>query len=373
MNIFLTGATGYIGQALVRQLRGRGWSVTTLVREPSGAAAQWLTGMGCRLVRGDVTRPDGLAQAMAGADVLIHNAGVYELGSDRALRVRMQAANVQGTDHVLAAAHSAGVPRSVYVSTVWALGPSGTGQADESHPHDGRYRTPYERSKVEAHQVALRWRERGLPLAIAMPNAVIGANDHSVWGYFLRLYLLGWLPPMAWARRSVYGLVDVEALASGIALMAERAPMGEDYLFCGPPQSVGAVFDHWGRHPGGWKRRLWMPAWFMRLQFMSMEPLQRMLGLPAFMSRETVDASSVHLNYSAAKAQRELGWQHPGAAAMWDRVITEERALMQDRHGFLAKLRHQAVASLEASQPGPSTPPAARVGPRAEQALGRRR
>ncbi|MFZ2824447.1 SDR family NAD(P)-dependent oxidoreductase [Hydrogenophaga sp.] len=362
MNIFLTGATGYIGQALVRQLRGRGWSVTALVREPSGAAAQWLTGMGCRLVRGDVTRPEGLAQAMAGADVLIHNAGVYELGSNRALRERMQAANVQGTEHVLAAAHAAGVPRTVYVSTVWALGRTGAGQADERHQHDGRYLTPYERSKVEAHQVALRWRERGLPLAIAMPNAVIGANDHSVWGYFLRLYLLGWMPPMAWARHSIFALVDVEALVRGMALMAERAPMGEDYLFCGPPQSTGAVFDHWGRHPGGWKRRVWVPAWFMRFQFMSMEPLLRMLGLPAFMSRETVDVASVHLNYSSAKAQRELGWQHPSATAMWDRVITEERALMQGRQGILGKLRHQAVTGQGAARPGPSAQPTARVG-----------
>lgn len=346
MNIFLTGATGYIGQALVRRLRDRGWSVTALVRDPAGAAGQWLARMGCRLVRGDVTRPDGLAQAMAGADVVIHNAGVYELGTDRALRERMQAVNVLGTDHVLGAALAAAVPRTVYVSTVWALGGSGEGPADERRHHDGHYRTPYERSKAEAHHRALAWRQRGLPLAIAMPNAVIGANDHSVWGYFLRLYLLGLLPPMAWARDTVYAMVDVEALADGIALMAERSPMGEDYLFCGPPQSVGAVFGHWGRHPGGSKRRLWLPAWFMRLQFVFMEPLQRAFGLPAFMSRETVNASGVSLHYSSAKARRELGWQHPSATALWDRVIAEERALMRCRHGTLGKLRHQAVASV---------------------------
>jgi dihydroflavonol-4-reductase len=345
MNIFLTGATGFIGQALVRALRRRGWAVTALVRDPTGQPAQWLTGMGCRLVQGDVTEPRGLVEAMAGADAVIHNAGVYELGANPQQRQRMQVAHVQGTEHVLGAALAAQVPRTVYVSTVWALGGSGEGQADESQRHDGHYFTPYEQSKAEAHQVALRWRERGLPLCIAMPNAVVGANDHSVWGYFLRLYLLGLMPPMAWGRDVVYALVDVDALAEGIALAAERAAMGEDYLFCGPAQSVGAVFDHWARHPGGWKRRVWLPRWLMRLQFLFMEPLLRALGLPAFFSRETVDVTRVPLNYSAAKAQRELGWRHPTAAAMWDRVINEERVQMAARGGLLARLRHQAAGA----------------------------
>ncbi|MEZ5646505.1 MAG: NAD-dependent epimerase/dehydratase family protein [Burkholderiaceae bacterium] len=364
MNIFLTGATGFIGQNLVRQLRGQGWNVTALVRDPAGEPAQWLTAMGCRLARGDVAQAESLAQTLAGTDVLIHNAGVYELGATREQRSRMQVANVQGTDRILQAAHAAAVPRTVYVSTVWALGGSGNRVANETRHHGGHYLSPYEKSKAEAHQIALRWRERGLPLAIAMPNAVIGANDHSVWGYFLRLYLLHLLPPMAWARDTVYTLVDVEALAEGLARMAEQAPMGEDYLFCGPPQSIGAVFDQWGRHPGGFRHRVWLPHGLMRLQFMFMEPLQRALGIPAFMSRETVDATTVHLNYSAAKAQRELGWRHPTATAMWDRVIGQELALMQGRRGLLGKLRHQPVAIGRANHQEPLGQPASSAGSR---------
>ena len=62
MQIFLTGATGFVGQALVR--------------DEGSAAARWLAGKGCVLVRGDVTQAEGLAAAMAGADVVLHNAGV---------------------------------------------------------------------------------------------------------------------------------------------------------------------------------------------------------------------------------------------------------------------------------------------------------
>ena len=79
MRIFLTGSTGFIGQSLVRAMRRRDWAVQVLVRDQKGTAAQWLSDQGCTLVSGDVTRPEGLAKAMAGADAVVHAAGVYEL------------------------------------------------------------------------------------------------------------------------------------------------------------------------------------------------------------------------------------------------------------------------------------------------------
>lgn len=87
-----------------------------------------------------------------------------------------------------------------------------------------------------------------------MPSAEVGANDHSLFGHFLRLYPLGRVPPMAWGRAMVCAMVDVLALAEGIAPAVERAPVGEAYPFCGPPQTIGAVVGHWGRHRGAWHR-----------------------------------------------------------------------------------------------------------------------
>ncbi len=348
MKVFLTGATGFIGQALVRTMRGRGWAIHALVRDTQSAPARWLAQQGCTLVPGDVTRVEGLAAAMAGMDVVLHNAGVYEFGADAATRLRMQQVNVNGTDHVLGAALQASVPRTVYVSSVVALGASGyapepAAVKDETHRHDGRYLTPYERSKAEAHQAALAWRATGLPLVIAMPNAVVGANDHSGFGYFLRMHLRGIMPPMAFGGDATYAFVDVHALAEGMCLAVDKAPIGEDYIFSGEPLTLGGMFVKFARYPGGMKVRLYLPRWFMRPQMMLLEPLQRALGLPAFMSRDTVDASRGHLNYSAAKARRELGWTHPGSDAMWEQIITRERELMGMRRGLLNKLRHQSV------------------------------
>lgn len=348
MKVFLTGGTGFIGHAIVRTMRARGWEVHALVRDVKSAPSRWLAEKGCTLVAGDVTRREGLAEAMAGMDVVMHNAGVYELGADAATRERMQQVNVNGTDHVLGAAMQTGVPRTVYVSSVVALGASGyapesAAVKDETHRPDGRHLTPYNRSKAEAHRVALAWRAKGLPLVIAMPNAVAGANDHSVFGYFLRLHLLRAMPPMAFGGDATLGVVDVLALAEGLCLAAEKAPAGEDYIFSGAPIAISAMFEQFARYPGGMKVRLWLPRWFMRPQMLLLEPLQRAAGLPAFLSRDTVDQSQGHFNYSSAKAHRELGWTHPGVDEMWDRIIRRERELMAQRRGFLNRLRHQSV------------------------------
>jgi len=141
---------------------------------------------------------------------------------------------VQGTDNVLGAALEAGIERTVYVSTVWTLGPSGTlpqssVSRDESQRHSGQYLAPYERSKAEAHKVALAYREKGLPLVIAMPNGVFGANDHSTFGYFLRMHLLGLMAPVGFGRDAVLSLVDatlVHASMDGlVGILAGRTPI----------------------------------------------------------------------------------------------------------------------------------------------------
>ena len=351
MKVFLTGATGFIGQHLVRKMRLRGWEIHALVRDLTSPAALWLTQQGCVLVPGDVTRSEGLVKAMAGSDLVIHNAGIYEFGANAATQSRMQQANVVGTDLVLGAAMQAAVPRTLYVSSVVALGSSGYAPhpaevRDETHLPDGRHTTPYARTKAEAHQVALAWRAKGLPLIIAMPNAVVGANDHSIFGYFLRLYLLGGMPPMTFGGDCTVAPVDVLALAEGLCLAAERAPIGQDYLFCGNAMTFNELFGHFARHPGGMKVRLVLPRWLMRPQMWLLEPLQRALGLPPFLSRDTVDASRGHLNYSSAKAQRELGWTHPSIKEMWDRIIECERRLMSQRSGFLNRLKHQSVLNI---------------------------
>jgi nucleoside-diphosphate-sugar epimerase len=285
MRVFLTGATGFIGQVLAKTVIQRGWQLDALVRRTDGAGARWLASQGATLTPGDVTQRESMREAMAHADLVIHNAGVYEFGADAALRRRMASANVDGTRHTLGLALELKVPRTLYVSTVWATGATGPEPCDEHYVRRFPFVNAYEESKSHAHEAALQCRQQGLPLVIVMPNGVVGPNDHSVFGYLLRMYLLRLLPPMAWSPESIYSLVDVEALAEGIALAAEKAADGDDYLLCGEPASLRQMFDLWRAHPGGFAPAIWLPPWLMKLQFAPLEPILRAAGPPACRGR----------------------------------------------------------------------------------------
>ena len=119
--------------------------------------------------------------------------------------------------------------------------------------------------------------------------------------------------------------------------------MGEDYLFCGEARPLRDLYDLWGRETGKLTPRVYAPRPVTRLAMALLEPLERAAGLPAFLSRELIDNSRAHWNYSSAKAERDLGWRHPAFADMWPPIVRRERDLMARRSGFLNKLRLQPV------------------------------
>ena len=341
MKVFLTGGTGFIGQPLTRQLIEQGWQVTVLVRSPEAPAARALTRLGAICLPGDITQRESMRPGMSGADLVIHNAGQYELGLAGAAVQGMQAINVLGTDNTLGLALELGIPRCLYISTVQYYGESGPSPRDESYQRSAPCRTTYERTKTEAHQLAIQYQARGLPLIIACPNGVIGPNDYSSWGYYLRMYINRLLPPISPCPDSVFSLVQVDDLARGLCLAAQKGRTGETYLFCGEPKSLREHIACWHEKPGAFKVRFWLPAWMAKLMFWPLEPFQRAAGLPAFMSREMVAASATNYNYSSQKAMVELGWSYQDARSMWHSTITGELELLKKRRksSLLARLK----------------------------------
>src|SRR5215216_2186067 len=104
MKVFLTGGTGFIGQPLTKALLARGWDVIVLVRKLDSPEARALTRMGAQCVRGDVIDRESMRFGMTGADVVIHNAGWFELGIPNGAQSIMHSINVTGTDNVLSLA-----------------------------------------------------------------------------------------------------------------------------------------------------------------------------------------------------------------------------------------------------------------------------
>lgn len=341
MQIFLTGGTGFIGQGLTRSLLERGWKVTALVRRPESPTARRLAEIGARLVAGDVTDRASMRAGMAGADLVLHNAGAYELGLTAAAKERLTAINLTGTANTLGLALELGVPRTLYVSTVLAFGDTGRIERDETFERQAPCRTHYELTKTEAHHIAQALREKGLGLITVCPGGVIGVNDHSSWGYFLRLYINGWMPPVAWSPETIFAFVDVRDLVEGIVLAAEKGRLGETYLFTGEAATLRQTLAYWQSRPGRFRVWMWLPPGLAGLSMAPLEPVQRWLGLPAFLSRETVATGCTDLYHSSAKAQRELGWSHRSARQMWEDALDGELELLRERRGesLLARLK----------------------------------
>ncbi len=331
MKVFLTGGTGFIGHPLTAALLKRGWDITALVRDPHRPQAQALGKLGAQLIKGDVTDRESMRVAMTGADIVIHNAGQYEYGLNNAGKQRMHAVNIIGTENVLSLAHELHIPRVVYVSTVQIFGESGIQPRDETFTRQFPCRTEYERSKTDAHEIAIQYQRRGLPLVIACPNGVIGANDHSAWGYFLRLYINRIMPPAGWSPKTIHALAYKDDIAEGIALAAEKGRIGEMYIFSGEARPFREHTDYWLQRPGAFKTSIWLSTKTASMLFATMEPILRMLGLPAFMSSETAIGGGTNWYYTSEKAKRELGWSYRSAEEMWQTTIDDEIELLSKR------------------------------------------
>jgi nucleoside-diphosphate-sugar epimerase len=223
---------------------------------------------------------------------------------------------------------------------VIAFGDTGPVARDESFEREARCRTHYERTKTEAHEIARGYQRRGLPLVIVCPHAVIGPNDHSPWGYFLRLYMA--MPYLfGWSQDRIHCPVDLRDAVSGLVLAAEKGRTGETYILAGEPKTRRQHIAYWTARTGASAIRVWVPGWLATALFALPEALERAAALPAFISRETARGGAAQLNFSSEKAKRELGWTHRSAREMWFDTVDRERELLakRRRRGLVSRLQ----------------------------------
>lgn len=225
MDVFVTGATGFVGRRLVPRLLGRGHRVRALVRHPEAAGS--LRALGVDLVPGDVTRPGGLRDALRGADWLLHLANRYSLHEqDEAVYERV---NVQGNRHVMQAALDAGVGKVVHVSSGVSYGAS-PDQPLREDSRVGPHPNAYWRTKHEGDEVVWAYRRRGLPVVVVYPGGILGAGDPNASGVWIRNLVRRRLPVRIFEDRG-FTWVHVDDVAEAILRAAEReGNEGERYL-----------------------------------------------------------------------------------------------------------------------------------------------
>jgi len=227
MRAFVTGATGFVGSAVVRSLLRRGVSVRALARRDSDLSN--IAGLEVEVFYGDLMDEEGLAQGLRGCSVLFHVAAYYS--TDPANSQAMYEVNVRGTKAVMNAALKAGAQRAVHTSTIGTIGQPRDGSlATEETPFNlWETGSHYVKSKHLGEVAALSLCERGLPVVVVNPCAPLGARDikPSSTGQRVLDYLHGRRPSFV---AGGINFVAVDDVAEGHVLAAECGRPGERYI-----------------------------------------------------------------------------------------------------------------------------------------------
>ena len=237
MKYFLTGATGFLGSQVARQLLAAGHSVNALVRTPAKAAG--LAALGAALFAGDITDKDSLREPMTGTDGVFHIAAWYKIGArDKTEASRI---NIDGTRNVLEAMRDLGIRKGVYTSTLAIWSDTHGMKPDESYRYSGPHISEYDRTKAAAHAVAEGFIREGLPLVIVQPGVIYGPGDTSSLHTAIGQYLTGKLPMIP--SRTTFCWAYVDDVARGHLLAMEKGKPGESYIIAGPCHTVSEFFE----------------------------------------------------------------------------------------------------------------------------------
>lgn len=311
MKVFVTGGTGFIGGTVVRQLRERGDDVVCLVRSPKKATE--VSALGCQIVSGDLGDTEALRNGMQGCDAVVHAAAMYEVGIPAKQHPAMWEANVAGTEHVMAAALEAKVPRIVYVSTCGVFGNTHRKVVDETYEHPGKeFTSYYEETKLEAHRIVKRMiADQDLPAIIVQPGGVYGPGDTSQVADLLEQFFAGKLPLLPFPELGIC-MTHVNDIAGGILLALDKGRLGEIYVISGPVTTMREAIETVAAASGRKAPKHAMPVPLLKAMTPFGPLVGKLFGQPPNLRELISSADGVTFWASYEKASRELGYAPRG-------------------------------------------------------------
>jgi dihydroflavonol-4-reductase len=295
---------------VVKDLRDRGDDVVCLVRDPG--KAQDLVALGCQVVGGDLGDDAAIRAGMDGCDAVVHGAAVYEVGIPKSERSAMYDANVLGTERVLRAALDGKIPKVVYISTVGAFGNTHGEVVDETYRHPGTEHTSYyEETKVQAHQIAQRLIDEGLPCVIVQPGGVYGPDDHSAIGTQMNQFLAGRMPMIAFPDLGM-NMVHVDDVADGVLLALDKGTIGESYVLGGQITTMRELIETLAKVTDRKAPKRAMPTPLLKALTPIGPVVGKVMGQPPNLSELISSADGVTFWAKHDKAIADLGYSPRG-------------------------------------------------------------
>ncbi|HPH96578.1 MAG TPA: SDR family oxidoreductase [Anaerolineaceae bacterium] len=331
--IVVTGATGHLGNVLVRTLVSRGAAVKAMVLP--GEDCKALQGVHVETVTGNVLDPDSLDKAFKGAEKVFHMAGLVNIAPGK--EAVMHQVNVEGTKNVLKAAQKAGVKRLVYTSSIHALGrpPKGV-VVDERIPFDTHNTAgTYDVTKALASEAVKKAAEAGQDAVIVCPTGVIGPFDfrRSEMGELV----LSWMTrQLSWLVRGKYDFVDVRDVAEGHILAAEKGGKGEVYILSGTQIEISHFRDKVQEFAGLHSPKIILPLGLVMMVTPLTALYYRMARTRPLFTRYSMETLQSNSNISSQKAERELGYRR---RPIYDTLKDTVAWWLEHRHSIKSTLR----------------------------------
>jgi dihydroflavonol-4-reductase len=302
--VLVTGASGFIGSAVVRQLVAQGFSVRALARP--GSRRDHLNALGIEIVEGSINEAASVRAALASRRYLFHVAADYRLWARD--RSEIFAANVDGTRVVMEEARNAGIEGVVYTSSVATVEPRPDGSpADERAFMPERAASgPYQRSKIMAEALVREMVGRGLPAVIVNPATTIGPRDvrPTPTGRIIIAAATGRIPAFV---DTGLNLVHVDDVARGHVAALRRGRIGERYILGGANVRFARMLADIAVLVGRRPPRLRIP-WYAALPVAwAAETVSGVTGREPLATLEGVRHARDRMFFTTAKAERELG------------------------------------------------------------------
>jgi farnesol dehydrogenase len=310
--IFLTGATGYLGSAIARELIARRLRFRVLVRQANRlgfdpAASQ------CEVVLGDLRDRKALRPALRGLDAVIHTAALVKMWvRDRSDFFRV---NVEGLQNLLQAAEEAGVQRIVYTSSFLALGPSADVNAGEGLHHNGLYSDTYAESKTRALDWLRGEEGRRFPVIVMFPGVIYGPGpktEGNLVGGMIDQYLAGNFPGLLGSGNQRWSFAFISDVVNAHLSAIEKGKPGEAYVLGGDNRSLNDFFRTLADFTHVQRRVRHLPFAVGKIVG-AMEVMRaRAFGHSPQLTPGVVEIFKHDWVYSSAKAVRDLGyWVSP--------------------------------------------------------------
>ncbi len=322
--VLITGASGFVGSAVLRALSARGFTLRALVR-PSSPLTN-LAGIACEIVEGDMRDPESMGRALEDVRYLFHVAADYRLWAPNPKEIVYN--NRQGTRTVMKAAQRAHIEKIVYTSSVATLKPmDGEGADETSRLEEKDAIGAYKKSKIAAERLVERMiAAEALPAVIVNPSTPIGPHDirPTPTGRVIVEAVMGRIPAFV---DTGLNLVHVDDVAEGHVRALQRGKVGESYILGGQnatlKEMLAVIAPLVGRRPP----RIRLPRGPLFPLAYATEAVARLTGREPLLTVDALKMAEHRMFFTSAKAERYLGYKaRPYAQAIADAIAWFEQA-----------------------------------------------